>query len=76
VEIRNTIDIAAPPERVCAYLLDVEKVAPCMPGTELTEVVDERTWKGKVAMKLGPVRLAFSGTVVLRERDETPGRSC
>jgi uncharacterized protein len=70
MEIRNTIEIPAPSDRVWAYLLDVERVAPCMPGAELTEVVDDRTWKGKVNVKLGPVSLAFSGTVVLQEQDE------
>lgn len=71
MELENTIEIPAPAERVWAYLLDVERVAPCMPGAELTEVVDERTWKGKVAVKLGPVSLSFAGTVVIQERDET-----
>lgn len=70
MEIQNTIEIPAPPDRVWAYLLDVERVAPCMPGAELTEVVDDRTWKGKVAVKLGPVSLTFTGTVVLQEQDE------
>lgn len=70
MEILNTIEIAAPPDRVWAYLLDVERVAPCMPGAELTEVVDDHTWNGKVAVKLGPVSLAFTGTVVLQDRDE------
>jgi carbon monoxide dehydrogenase subunit G len=41
-----------------------------MPGAELTEVVDDNTWKGKVNMKLGPVSLSFAGTVVLEERDD------
>jgi hypothetical protein len=74
VEIQNTIEIPAPPDRVWAYLLDVERVAPCMPGAELTEVVDDRTWRGKVAVKLGPVSLTFAGTVVLQEQDDDARR--
>jgi len=70
VQLENTIEIPAPPDRVWDYMLDVERVAPCMPGAELTEVVDDRTWKGKVAVKLGPVSLSFAGTVVLQEKDE------
>lgn len=70
VLLENTIEISAPIERVWDYMLDVERVAPCMPGAELTETVDDRTWKGKVAVKLGPVSLSFSGTVVMQERDE------
>ena len=51
-------------------MLDVTKVAPCMPGAELTETVDDTTWKGKVAIKLGPVSMAFAGTVKMTERDD------
>jgi carbon monoxide dehydrogenase subunit G len=69
VLIENAIEIPAAPDRVWDYLLDVERVAPCMPGAELTEVVDDRTWRGKVAVKLGPVSLSFAGTVVLKEQD-------
>jgi hypothetical protein len=45
-----------------------------MPGAELTEVVDDHTWKGKVNMKLGPVSLAFAGTVTMQERDDQAKR--
>ena len=41
-----------------------------MPGAELTEVVDDTTWKGKVNMKLGPVSLSFAGTVTMQDRDD------
>jgi hypothetical protein len=74
VQIRNEFDVAASIDRVWAYLLDVERVTPCMPGAELTEVVDDRTWKGKVDVKLGPVSLAFAGTVAITERDDDARR--
>jgi hypothetical protein len=74
MEIENEFDVAAPVDHVWAYLLDVERVAPCMPGAELTEVVDDHTWKGKVNMKLGPVSLAFAGTVTMQERDDQSKR--
>ena len=70
MEIENEFDVPAPIDHVWTYLLDVERVAPCMPGAELTEVVDDHTWKGKVNMKLGPVSLAFAGTVTMQERDD------
>ena len=72
--IENGFEIPAPMEHVWAYLLDVEKVAPCMPGAELSEVVDDRTWKGKVNVKLGPVALSFAGTVSMQERDDASHR--
>jgi carbon monoxide dehydrogenase subunit G len=70
MRIENEFEVKAPLDRVWAYLLDVEKIAPCAPGAELTEVVDDRTWKGKVTVKVGPVGLSFAGTVVLQERDD------
>ena len=72
--IDNTFDVPGDVERVWSYLLDVEKVVPCMPGAELTEVVDERNWKGKVKIKLGPVGLSFAGKVTMAERDDTAHR--
>jgi carbon monoxide dehydrogenase subunit G len=74
MRIENDFEVAAPLERVWTYLLDVEKVAPCVPGGQLTEVVDDHTWKGKVTMKLGPVTLTFNGVVTLQERDEDAHR--
>ncbi len=74
MQIDNEFTVAAPIDRVWAYLLDVERVAPCMPGAELTEVVDDRTWKGKTSIKVGPVALSFAGTVVMQERDDAAHR--
>jgi carbon monoxide dehydrogenase subunit G len=70
VLIENEFEVPAPLDRTWAYLLDVEKVAPCAPGAELTETVDERTWKGRVNVRLGPVALSFAGTVAIQERDD------
>ncbi len=72
--IENEFHAAAPVGDLWSFLLDVERIAPCMPGAELTETVDERTWKGKVAMKFGPVAMAFAGTVTMHERDDAAHR--
>lgn len=72
--IENGFVVAASPETVWAYLLDVEKVAPCMPGAELTETVDDRNWKGKVLISFGPVKMSFAGTVTIDELDEEARR--
>src|SRR5437660_12400975 len=74
MQIQTEFVVRAPIERVWIYLLDVHRVARCVPGAELTEVVDERTWKGKTNIKVGPVALSFAGTVVLQERDDTAHR--
>lgn len=72
--IENEFRVTAPMDHTWAYLLDVEKVAPCAPGAELTDVVDDRTWKGKIIMKLGPIALSFAGTVTMAERDDATHR--
>jgi uncharacterized protein len=74
MELHNDFEVAAPLDAVWAYMLDVEKIAPCMPGAELTEVVDDHNWKGKVTVKVGPVSMAFIGAVVMVERDDTAKR--
>jgi carbon monoxide dehydrogenase subunit G len=75
VQIENEFTVAVPPDELWRFLLDVERIAPCMPGAELTETVDERSWRGKVNMKLGPVSLSFAGTVVMEERDDVAHRA-
>jgi uncharacterized protein len=75
MRIDNEFVVQAPLDRVWDYLLDVEKIAPCAPGAELTDVVDERTWKGKVNVKVGPVAMSFAGTVTVQERDDAEHRA-
>ena len=72
--IENAFTVAAPTDMLWGYLLDVEKIAPCMPGAELTEVVDDRHWKGKLKAKFGPVGMSFAGTVEMTERDDDAHR--
>jgi len=74
VLIENEFVVQGPIDQVWAHLLDVERIAPCMPGAQLTETVDDRTWKGKTNIKVGPVSLAFAGTVVMEERDDEAHR--
>ncbi|MEX0984782.1 MAG: SRPBCC family protein [Actinomycetota bacterium] len=72
--IQNAFTVSRPADEVWAYLLDVEKIAPCMPGAELTETVDDTTWKGKVNVAFGPVKLSFAGSVTIQERDDAAHR--
>ena len=73
--IENEFTVATPIDELWAFLLDVERIAPCMPGAELTETVDDSTWKGKVNMKFGPVAMSFAGTVEMAERDDAAHRA-
>jgi hypothetical protein len=75
VQIENEFVVQAPLQQVWEYLLDVKKIAPCAPGAELSEVVDDHTWKGKMNVKVGPVAMSFAGTVVLQDRDDDAHRA-
>ncbi len=71
MQLENSFSVAAPPDRVFAYLLDVNKVAGCVPGAELSEVVDPSTFKGKVKIKVGPITVAYNGTARIVDRDDS-----
>jgi uncharacterized protein len=70
MRIENTVEVDAPLDRVWALVNDIPRVAPCMPGAALTGVVDENTYEGTVAVKLGPLRMSYKGKVVVEEVDE------
>jgi carbon monoxide dehydrogenase subunit G len=74
MRIENGFLVTAPTQEVWEYLLDVERIAPCMPGAEITEHVDERNWNGKVNLKFGPVAMSFAGSVEMTERDDEAHR--
>ncbi len=63
MEFDNAFEVPLPPAEAWKVLLDIERVAPCMPGAELTEVVGKDTYKGKIGVRLGPVALTFAGIV-------------
>jgi len=70
MHLENEFAVAAPPERVYSFLLDVNRVVTCMPGAELSEVVDPTTFKGRVRIKVGPITVSYNGTARIAERDE------
>ena len=69
LQIRNSFLVPAPIEQAWAVLNNIKRVAACVPGAELTEVVGDDQYKGRIAVRLGPVALQFGGTVAFRERD-------
>jgi carbon monoxide dehydrogenase subunit G len=63
MEFDNSFEVPLPAGDAWTVLMDIRRIAPCMPGAELTEIVDDRTCKGRIAVRLGPVALTFAGTV-------------
>lgn len=75
MEFDNAFDVPLPPAEAWTWLLDIERIATCLPGAELTEVVDAQTYKGRVGVRLGPVSLSFVGQAKLEETDATAHRA-
>jgi len=70
IRIEESFEIQAHPDRVWAYLTDPRQVVNCLPGAELTSVQDEKTFLGRVKVKVGPISTAYAGKVILTERDD------
>ena len=75
MEFDNSFEVPLSIDEAWKLLMDIRRIAPCLPGAELTEVVDDRTYKGKVGVRLGPVSLAFAGTVKFDEIDDAAHRA-
>jgi carbon monoxide dehydrogenase subunit G len=69
IHIEERFRVNAPVEGVWAYLVDPRRVVSCLPGAELTEVVDERTFHGAMKVKVGPVTVSYRGRVRIVEID-------
>jgi len=75
MEFDNAFEVPLPPAQAWPVLMDIRRIAPCLPGAELTEVVDDTSYKGKVSVRLGPVTLAFAGTVKFEDIDKAGHRA-
>jgi uncharacterized protein len=69
-KIEEQFEVQAPVQRVWEYLIDPAKVVVCIPGAELLESQDERTFVGAVKVKLGPMAMSFKGLMKFIEMDE------
>lgn len=69
VRIEKTFQVKAPVDQVWKLLSDPRSVANCVPGAQLTEAVDERTFKGAVSVKVGPSVTDYKGEVRVERLD-------
>ena len=74
MEIKNAFEVPVSIDRAWVVLTDVEQVAACMPGAELTEVGDDGMYQGKVKVKVGPIHLSFAGEASFIDLDKTSKR--
>ena len=75
MQIENSFVVPVDPATAWRVLLDVPRMARCMPGATLAEARDDRSYAGNVVVKLGPVRLTFAGEARITELDETARRA-
>lgn len=71
MKIDSSFNVSLPLAEAWTVLMDIERIAPCMPGAEITEIIDEKTYRGRVAVRLGPVALTFDGIVKFESIDDT-----
>ena len=69
IELDNSFTVPVPPEQAWEVLLDVERIAPCMPGASVLSV-DGDSVEGQVKVKLGPLSLTYKGTAKFVEKDQ------
>lgn len=67
--ITTRFELSAPVDAAWAYLLDVQKVADCVPGGSVTEIVDDHTYEGKIEIRLGAIAVGYKGRVTLENID-------
>src|SRR5450432_4173347 len=72
MELEHSFTVPVPRERAWEVLLDVERVAPCMPGATL-DSVDGDEIKGRIKVKVGPISMTYAGTARFTERNRDAG---
>jgi uncharacterized protein len=75
MEIANEFELALPPADAYALLLDLERVAPCMPGATLGDEEPDGSRRLTVTVRLGPMKFVYAGTVRIAERDDEARRA-
>ena len=67
MQIKDSFVINAPQEKVWEFLFNIPKLGECVPGIESVKIVDDKTYSGKLVVKVGPIKSEFTGTVILTE---------
>lgn len=75
MKLEQSFSVAAPLDAVWEALNDVERVAPCLPGAEITEAAEDGTYHGNFSVRLGPTTAAYRGQLKIEEADVATHRS-
>lgn len=68
--VDDALDVDAPIDRVWGVITDIPRVAGCIPNAQIIETVDDRTYRAKVTVKVGPVSVAYNATISVESLDE------
>ena len=69
MKLEQSFEVTAPVEQVWTALIDLEKVAPCLPGASITGHDDDGTYHGTFQVKLGPTSANYRGTIRIESAD-------
>jgi len=69
-KLEQSFDVDAPRDAVWSALIDVQRVAPCLPGARITEQREDGSYAGEFSVKIGPASTAYRGTISIQEADE------
>jgi carbon monoxide dehydrogenase subunit G len=75
MKMEQSFEVQAPLEQVWSALLDLERVAPCLPGAAITGHDEDGTYRGTFSVKLGPMTAAYNGTIKVEAVDEAAHRA-
>jgi carbon monoxide dehydrogenase subunit G len=75
MKFENRFDVEAPLDRVWDTVLDVERVAPTVPGAQVVERTGDNAYKVAIKVKVGPMSMTYKGDVEIVERDEAAHRA-
>ncbi len=75
MKLEQWFEVAAPLERVWSALVDVEHVAPCLPGAAVTGRNEDGSYRGTFTIKIGPATASYSGRLAMEEIDQEAHRA-
>jgi carbon monoxide dehydrogenase subunit G len=75
MQLAQSFEVAAPIDRVWQALIDIERVAPCLPGATITGRADDGTYEGAFTVKIGPTSASYTGKLEMLEVDEGSRRA-
>jgi len=75
VKMEQSFEVDAPIDEVWQALIDISRVAPCLPGAEITDKADDGSYKGTFTVKLGPTTASYNGVLKIEEADEAAHRA-